>query len=331
MLEAIANFNNFLKQFIDGIVAAQTMANSFTDQWVKQFSIVNDLEHALKQRRSLLGILQAVFSFVVSFTGIYGAVAGAASAVIFSSATSSLGDPPDKYDVAADLGVYIGKISNASTNAIRNLGQGLLSGKPDSKGNHLWQYLANGSFADTDKLKASDIEEFLKKQYVAAGINAVWGSQRTYIAAGPTKNGIACENDSRGPAESKLCLDQHKDSVFYAYMIPQTASSSSVYPQTFVPHGYTNLSTYAPLDMKSIMTSSVLAYDVAKFDYDSVRQERWIGALRNSSLSNSSSSLDLGYAFEGMFTLPVCFNPWGDGISKVKSMCFLPITFIHPV
>ena len=259
-------------------------------------------------------MLQAAFSFVLSFAGLPGAIAGSASGVIFTSIAQKNRDFPDKYDVAANLGAYIGNLSNSSTDAIRNLGQRLLSGKPDAGGNHIWHYLANGTFADANALKSADIAGFLKKQYVAAGINGIWSSQRTYIAAAPTEPGKKCEDDRRGPRESGLCMEDHEDMVYYAYYMPKGGG----YQQLFVPHGYTKLNQYAPLDMKSIMISSVRAYRAAKFDYASIRQKRWIEAFKNSTTSNAASPFDLGYSFEGMFTLPVCFHPLGGGISKVK-------------
>ena len=319
VLEAIANLNTYLRTCIDGLEAAQGFANSFTDQWVNVFSYTAVLDKAVKERQLLLDQLQNAMGLILAFADIFGAVASAAFSFIFGSISSALGDPPEKFDTAADLGAYIGNLTNVSTAAIYDLGDRLFTGQTDSDGNHLWQYLANGSYADASTVQASQIQDFLQKQYIAAGINALWRSQRTYIIAAPTKPGIACADDTRGPADSKLCLDEFNDQVFYAYMIQPGPSSQHKYPQVILPHGYKNLSDYPSLDLQSAMTASVRAYYVAQFDYESVRQQRWIDAMRNSSVSGSTSPVDQGYSFEGMFTIPVCSDFYGNFISAVKS------------
>jgi len=319
VLEAIANFNNFLNVCTDGIQKAQGLANSFLDKWVDQFSYNSSLENVLERRKLLLEQLQMAMGLTLAFAGIYGTVASAAFAFIFNSIGEHLGNPPEKFDVAADLGAYIGNLSSASAAAIDDLGARLFAGQPDSNGNYLWQYLANGSYADTNKVQSSQIQDFLQKQYTAAGVNALWRSQRTYILAAPTKPGVACKDDIRGPGESKLCLKDIPNKVYYAYMIPPTPSDKNHYPQVLLPQGYKNLSYYQPLDLESAMTASVRAYNVAEFDYESVRQQRWLDSLKNSSTLGSASPLDLGYSFEGMFTIPVCSDPYGIFISAVKS------------
>ena len=320
VLEGIANFNTYLKYCVDGIEAAQGFANSFTDQWVNVFSYTAVLDKAITERQLLIGQLQNALSLVLAFAGLAGAIASAAFGFMFGSVSSALGDPPEKFDTAADLGAYIGNLTNASTAAINDLGQRLFTGQTDNSGNHIWQYLANGSYANPSTVKAPQIQQFLQQQYIAAGINALWRSQRTYIIAAPTQSGISCADDARGPADGKLCLDELKDKVFYAYMIPPTPSSKHQYPQVFLPHGYTNMSAYPSLDLQSAMTASVRAYYIAKFDYESVRQQRWFDAMRNSTVLGSPSPASQGYSFEGMFTLPVCSDFYGNFISAVKSI-----------
>ena len=327
-LEAIANFNNFLKTSVDGILAAQGLANSFTDHWIETFSYVTVLEHILEQQNLLLDLLESAFTLIFSFIPEWGGIASSAAAFVFEGVRGSLGSPPEKFDVAADLGAYIGNLTNASTSAISDLGNRLFSSRPDNNGKHLWQYLANGSFADSSNIKAPQVAAFIERQYVAAGIDALWRSQRTYIIATPTVNGISCKNDERGPGQSKLCLTDVPEMVYYAYMIPPTPSDNKKYPQVLLPQGWKNLTDYPGLDLVAVMESSVRAYNVAKFDYEYVRLQRWIGAVSNSSTKGAASPVNEGYGHEGTFTIPVCSDPLGKFISKVQSTFIITLCSI---
>lgn len=63
------------------------------------------------------------------------------------------------------------------------------------------------------------------------------------------------------------------------------------------------------------MTASIRAYNIAKFDYDSIRQQRWTKLMVDRQSDNGLP----GYDFEGMFTIPVCRNPNGIFISSIQS------------
>ena len=325
-LEAIANFNNVLNAIVNGISAGENLANSFTGQWVELFSFVQKLDHILAQRNLLIDLLEGAISFLLAFAGIVGAIASSAVSFVFAGVRDSLGDPPQQFDVAADLGAFIGNLTNASTTETASLGAQLFNGKADDSGNYLWQYLANGSFADSNPLQSSQITAFLEKQYIAAGIEALWRSQRTYLIETPVMEGHSCADDRRGPAESKLCLNDLPDRVYYAYMIPPTPSSNIQYPQVTLPQGWKNLTLYPGLDLVTAMQSSVYAYHAAGFDYDQVKQTRWIEAIGNASKSGAQNPLDMGYGFEGVFTLPVCGDPTGNFVSWVNCTC--PLAYI---
>lgn len=342
VLEAVANLNTFFTNSIDGIHQAQNLANSLTDTWIDLFSVVPLVAREIEQRRFLIDLLTAIFSFVLSFFGLPGAIASGAIGAIGHGISAGLGgNPPEKFDAAANLGAYIGDLSNASMTAITNLREELFLGQSDPEGNSLPQYLANGSFVDTVTIKAQDISSFIQKQYVAASITAIWRSQKTYIVAAPTRPGIPCSDDARGPKESKLCLDDDNGTmVYYAYMIAPTFSSSNQYPQVRLPYGWDQVTKFPTLDLPQAVEASVKAYRVGKFNYEAIRQQRWIGGIRNntaaasgaegnSSTTSSTILLKEGYAAEGMFTIPVCWSDDANSLTQVKSTS-IPLPIVNP-
>lgn len=104
VLDAIANFNNYLKALTTGIENSQTDSNSFTDNWVKQFSYTTAVQSAstshikeiLNEIAAGLLILLTIASVAVPGLGeldAVGTAAGVAAGVqagIFSAVANSL-------------------------------------------------------------------------------------------------------------------------------------------------------------------------------------------------------------------------------------------------
>ena len=69
--------------------------------------------------------------------------------------------------------------------------------------------------------------------------------------------------------------------------------------------------------IQDAIESSIKAWYAAGFNYNNVRQQRWLDAMANWGIGNRP--VDLGARFEGVFTIPVCYDPTGQAISAVKT------------
>ncbi|KAI9681540.1 MAG: hypothetical protein M1817_002825 [Caeruleum heppii] len=330
-LTSIGNFNDFMRYYYEGINVAQAQDNSFGASYVKVFSeagVPKNNGFLLREILNAIAVVVAI-AFVmipggqVAGAGIIAATVASnlpkvgekvATGFIGAISLSVLAAPEISLEKLSVLGEWIGIVSKTARNALSEASNSLLMGERDDGGRHLWDYLADGTFTKRPKDESASITKFLTTVYTAGAINTLWKSDRTYIVASETSN---CEGDWRGPQESKYCRpgDPH---VYYAYMIPKHGSP---FPQVWLPLGHDKLSSYDPaLSLGVAMESSIRAYYTAGFNYEDVRLFRWSDAALNGAVAgNTSAPFIDGPKFEGTFTIPVCYSPYGMALSRVKS------------
>ena len=94
VLDAIANFNNYLAELVTGLANAQTDSNSFVDNWVKQFSYTSGVPASTSLILEILNEISAGLLILLSLASV--AVPGLgevaiAGATITAGATKAIG------------------------------------------------------------------------------------------------------------------------------------------------------------------------------------------------------------------------------------------------
>ncbi|KAF2204153.1 hypothetical protein GQ43DRAFT_201322 [Delitschia confertaspora ATCC 74209] len=142
-------------------------------------------------------------------------------------------------------------------------------------------------------------------------INALWRANMVYIVGTPSDN---CENANNPEAQgyhAKVCLPGEK-SAYYVYML---GNHGSPYPQVIPPVGWNHLGELG-LGMQNVVASSVAAWRATAFNYANAANHRWNDA-RNWGSGNTPR--DKGASFEGVWTIPVCWDPKGTAVTNMKT------------
>ncbi|KAI9838493.1 MAG: hypothetical protein M1837_002451 [Sclerophora amabilis] len=325
-LTSFAHFNDFMRFYAEGITIAQTHDNSLGPGMIKAFSQAGSpppdtmvTREILNAVATFLAIPMALFpeiavlatvagpalsKMVLLNAGTPGGLATGINIRLSSSKTLLL-------DEFSNVGNLIASLSEQARDSLQSDNTALLAGKQDASKSYLREYLAGGAFTRQIVNPGASIKEYLIPLYAASIINTLWKSQHTYIMMADTDD---CEADTRGPRESKHCRkdDKHVYYAYYAHM-----DGRVMFPQISAPYGYDKLSSYSDLNLSIVMESSINAYNAHQFTYDDVRADRWTSALLDT--QNGGSPLDLGPRMEGVFTIPVCYDPEGQFIGPIDA------------
>ncbi|KAI9770880.1 MAG: hypothetical protein M1839_003000 [Geoglossum umbratile] len=311
-LVGIENLNYWLMYIWNGINLAQTNANSFAGSIVADFSTAESIPPNNIILFELLNFFGSIFSIAVApFKGgiLQPVPIGIANAVILSVT----GSPDLTLDKLKAYGEFVGTAASHARSVIEDSDNALMEGRADHDGHFIWEYLQGGQFAlPTSSEETQSLDSWLQTMLVAGGINALWKSDRTYIVSSDSPD---CRSDTRGPSQTRYCTEDSGEApdgkVHYAYMMPPFGQP---YPQPWEPIG----SDHMPDDisLKDAIKSSVKAYQAAGFDYTKVRQDRWATAMMQ---NGPDSPQQQGVKFEGVFTIPVCYDSSGRSITPVRT------------
>lgn len=183
----------------------------------------------------------------------------------------------------------------------------LYKGQKNNKG---WDITEYAKYENHTKSmdRTIGVDNQFRKLWAAAIIGPLWQLERTYIVWADAPSG--CENDKRGPAHLRVCLDNHSKAVFYPYFISRTREGSAHQALVQGPPGHEHLSEYG-LTLKDIVVASVEHYKEFKFGtFDFQQKDAFLKWTAPDAAQN-------GGDYRGLLTIPICRNPGGEAIAAV--------------
>lgn len=314
-LAGVSHLNSLHMIFLKGLQDAKGMLTGFSAGFLQTFSVTTvPAEFDPTWTQWIFTFLAATYGFIVPFApneifSKSGVQAGHASAFVnIYMQTKAQGWQP-----LADFGGFVTILYSLAQSRLSHDSQLLLAGNPDATGNSIDAYLADGALATVPSDLGDKITKFVNNQMAALAINSIWRYTHVYIVASPLKDGEICEDDKRGPKETRYCMEGDR-TVYYAYQILDGPGTSTIpWESVRTPMGINMMNTFGQqLSFEMFMESSILA-----FYYDPTLKTDWLAELpvlrgrifrdpRNNPIVQGSMTI-----LPGTFNVPVCYDSTG--------------------
>ncbi|QDS71783.1 hypothetical protein FKW77_009346 [Venturia effusa] len=146
---------------------------------------------------------------------------------------------------------------------VNNSHEDLLRGKADLAGKFIWQHAAEFEEVGSNNLLAETRRRFANSVN-APMLDHMWREDSVYITqsiAGTTRWGQTCAEDSRGPSQSKVCLDEFPLKVFYVFQYSRLKGAPIMLPKGLERINYLR----GDMSIENIVRASVTHYNHAGF------------------------------------------------------------------
>ncbi|CAL8578177.1 hypothetical protein XPA_003976 [Xanthoria parietina] len=319
-IESVNRLHSYFTGLGQSFQVASIGAALSKDSWATTFYRDKDVK-SVTVLREVLNALTSVIGIGAAFGGLGGAGVAAASgglAALFTGAagvaTPLIGQhQDDTFQKSADLGGILGTIVLEAMKGFTSANNILMHGDAFHDTGDIRTYLKGGLFLDfggVDKVKLIDtMNAFL----VGQAVNQLYRTQKIFVMGG----GACGDADGvigHGPQDQSICRDGKAWYLYYWQENDVISTTAHQWGWTAAPPGSEQLGTglYAGVTVQDIISSSLDAYNVARFSYDaSTASARAQDALTNGWANPGSH----GASWEGVFTLPVCDVGWAASAS----------------
>ncbi|KAI4606911.1 hypothetical protein J4E83_009822 [Alternaria metachromatica] len=198
----------------------------------------------------------------------------------------------------------------------------LMEGDKNNHGQDLLGLMQGQDFFRRDGNIQEDIMRMSEKVFKHAVINALWQWERPYIVDADVPTG-ACEVDTRGPTENRICLPERPDHSYWIYALDISQENDPGKNHKALIHGptgYRNFFEGQNSDVYGATLEDVVRSSLA------VHEHNLYDALQTADFQTVQSALGQAmnwgngqFNLMGAYTLAIARNPRGEAISSVWS------------
>ncbi|KAK4695350.1 hypothetical protein P7C71_g2392, partial [Lecanoromycetidae sp. Uapishka_2] len=311
MMESLNRLHTYFTGLNQAFTTSAIAAALSKDSWAETFYKDKDVKSVTA--------LREIFNVIVVIIGIGAALAGAgttAASVIGSaaqslfagavtSATPLIGQhQDDTFQKSADLGAILSSIVVGAMEGFTSANNLLMEGQNYDGTGDLRAYLAGGTFVDFPGVDKNGVTNAMNAFLIGNSINNLWKDQKVFILGGG-----ACgdgQGIGSGPQNATVCRDGQ---AWYLYYWEEDVNAivltSHQWGWVAAPPGSDMLGTgdYAGITVEDVINSSLDAYNVAGYDYDSTTAYSRVQSALEGQWRNPGAQ---GPSWEGTFSIPVC-------------------------
>ncbi|KAM0319200.1 hypothetical protein ACHAPQ_010432 [Fusarium lateritium] len=309
VLESINRMHTYFTGIGEAFTTAALDAALSKDSWATTFYHDKDVKSATILKEVLVGVATIV-GIGASFAGLgpdaLGATASVSSALmgggVSATAVGVQSQSDDTFQKSADLGGILGEIVVDSLKTFTAANNQLMSGQSYNDVD-IRTYLSGGAFLSFDGVDKNAVSDAMTDMLIGTAINQLYRAQKIFIMGG----GACGDNQGigSGPEQASICRDGKAWYLYYWQENDVISTTSHQWGWVASPPGADKLGqgAYSGVSVEDIIESSLDAYNVAGYNYDSeTRAARAEDAIANAWASPGSK----GAAWEGIFTVPVC-------------------------
>lgn len=164
-------------------------------------------------------------------------------------------------------------------------------------------YLDGGAFLNYPGVDKNAVTDAMTSMMVGTSVNQLYRTQKIFVMGGG-----ACgdgEGIGSGPQEASICRDGKAWYLYYWQENDVVSTTSHQWGWVATPPGADQLGqgAWSGVTVEDIINSSLDAYNVARYDYNSdTAAQRAEDAISNAWANPGAQ----GASWEGIFTIPVC-------------------------
>jgi hypothetical protein len=333
VLQSIKNLHAYFQGVKDSFQMAALLGALSDDEWTQTFykkpdgHDADDTEdHGITALKEIFNALATVIGAAAAFIapetipalaaleateqGIVNGIKGSAAVIFAGSlgatniAIKAANPGSSNFAHAADLGNAIGNVVQTAFTNIVNTNDDLMSGKTDSNGSNIADYLQGGGYLNASVNEVDTMSSF-NAMLQGMAINQLWKQNKVFILGGG-KCGDG-QGIGSGPQSAVWC-DNSTNTAWYLYFWQANdviSTTAHKWGWTAQPPGMDQLGngSYANITVSKVIESSVRAYKQSGFNYTmDVANQRIMDAVT----TGKSNPMADGAAWEGIFTIPVC-------------------------
>ncbi|KAJ5543082.1 hypothetical protein N7535_005511 [Penicillium sp. DV-2018c] len=309
VLESVNRLHSYFSGIGESFTTTALGAALSKDQWATTFYTDKD-DKSVTALKEVLVLASTVVGIGAAFAGlgpaVAGALAGAGGALTSGAVGASLNamssHSDDTFEKSADLGGILGSIVVDSLKSFTTANNNLMGGQNYADVD-IRTYLGGGAFLAFPGVDKNSVTDSMTNMLVGIAINQLYRQQKIFVMGGG-----ACDDNQgigSGPQEAKICRDGQAWYLFYWQENDVVSTTSHQWGWVSPPPGLDQLGQgqYSGVSVEDIINSSLDAYKVAGFNYDSdTAASRAKDAVANAWASPGSK----GASWEGIFTIPVC-------------------------
>ncbi|CAG7923683.1 unnamed protein product [Penicillium olsonii] len=309
VLESVNRLHTYFTGIGEAFVTTALGAALSKDSWATTFYRDKD-DKSVTALKEVLTLVTTIVGVGASFAGlgpaVAGAVAGAGSALTSGGINAAVNTLPshqdDTFEKSADLGGILGSIVVDSLKSFTTANNQLMSGQSYGDAD-IRSYLSGGAFLAYPGVDKNAVTDAMTNMLVGTSINQLYRTQKIFIMGGG-----ACDDNQgigSGPQEATVCRDGQAWYLYYWQENDVVSTTSHQWGWVASPPGADQLGqgAYGGVSVQDIINSSLDAYNVAGYNYDSdTAASRASDAISNSWASPGAH----GASWEGIFTIPVC-------------------------
>ncbi|KAG9189903.1 hypothetical protein G6011_06771 [Alternaria panax] len=223
-------------------------------------------------------------------------------------------------DLEENLRSSLNEVGHAMITNVTNDMQSLMERRPNGFGQDLMDVLGGDYFFRRDENIQEAVRQTFETVIFASIVSGAWAQERSYIVWADVPYG-KCEYDMRGPQESRVCLTEYPNSVYYMSALDFSREHDHFSDDMALIHGPTGYRNFIKgrtqnpygITKEDIVRSSIFVHEnslqdaIHDMDYPKVS---------NAVQRAKASGKDYGKV-PGSFRLPITRNPGGEAISSV--------------
>ncbi|RMZ69387.1 hypothetical protein GMOD_00006181 [Pyrenophora seminiperda CCB06] len=227
-------------------------------------------------------------------------------------------DPDYARDLRGDLRSKLNQYLHLVVDKMSDDIVAFLEGDKNSSGRDLLDVLTAGDFLIKDGVKGMEFKALSDKALFGSVINALWSWERAYVVEADVPDN-QCQSDSRGPSQSRVCLDERPNKVYYLQALDQESEiaakahtkSLDGYSRIHAPTGYRNFGEGEDNAAYGLTKEDIVRSSLSVFETRFKTRIHTPGPQTKNRHDTDNVN--------GIFRLPVCRNPEGQAISSVWS------------
>ncbi|KAF2137405.1 uncharacterized protein K452DRAFT_329273 [Aplosporella prunicola CBS 121167] len=209
----------------------------------------------------------------------------------------------DTFDKDAELGSVLANVVVESMKDFTHANNELVAGKDYASTGDIKTYLSGGTFVDFPGVDKNAVIDVMNAFLLGHAINQLWRQQKVFILGGG-KCGDG-EGIGSGPQDYSICRDGKAWYLYYWHEGKKPVLTSKQWGYVTMPPGADKLGSddFTGITISDIISSSVDAYNVAEYNYDSEKAAERVNEALRDGWRNPGKQ---GPSWEGTFTIPVC-------------------------
>ncbi|TLD18339.1 gb [Venturia nashicola] len=169
-----------------------------------------------------------------------------------------------RWERDADVREVLKQVLGSVESLVEGNHRDLMRGQQDLGGKYIWEHAAGFDELDSNAL-FSQMRKRFDNTINGPMLDFMWRVDHVYITqsnVGPTREGLSCQSDGRGPPDAKVCLDEYPGKVFYIFKYSAMKNNP-----VMLPMGWNRISGLrGDFNFENVVRASVAHYTLQGLD-----------------------------------------------------------------